>query len=192
MKNALRRSVVAILIITLSIGIGFGYDRLRDGIDRKLYPRAYSEYVSRYAAEYGVPEEIVYGVIKVESNFASNAVSQAGAVGLMQLMPDTFAWLCEKLGDNYDAGMLYDPETNIRYGVYYLSTLYREFGMWESVWAAYNAGPTRVREWSADTRYADENGALVEIPYAETRAYVAKVEEAAALYLALYGDTPSA
>lgn len=191
MKNAFRRTFVTILIIALSIGIGIGYDRLRDYIDRKLYPRDYSEFVTRYAAEYGVPESIVYAVIKVESDFESNALSHAGAVGLMQLMPDTFVWLSEKLGDGYDAGMLYDPETNIRYGVYYLSSLYREFALWNSVYAAYNAGPTRVREWSADPRYADENGALVSIPFEETRNYVARVEEAVELYETLYGDAPS-
>lgn len=187
MKNALRRTVAAILIIALSIGIGFAYDRIRDRIDRRLYPRDYAEYVGRYSAMYGVPEQIIYAVIKVESNFESNAVSHAGAVGLMQLMPDTFAWLCERQNESLDPGLLYDPETNIRYGVYYLSYLYHEFGLWNSVYAAYNAGPTRVRDWSADTRYADENGALANIPFEETRAYVARVEEAVELYRKLYG-----
>lgn len=186
MKNALRRTLVAILIIALSLGIGYAYDRIRDKIDRRLYPRDYQTYVERYSAMYGVPEHIIYGVIKVESNFQSNAVSSAGAVGLMQITPDTFTWLCERQHETLDQGMLYDPETNIRYGVYYLSYLYNEFGLWNSVYAAYNAGPNRVREWAADTRYADENGALVAIPYDETRAYTEKVEEAAQLYLKLY------
>lgn len=61
-----------------------------------------------------------------------------------------------------------------------------KFGLWNSVYAAYNAGPNRVREWTTDTRYADENGALTDIPYEETRTYTRKVEEAAALYLKLY------
>lgn len=186
MRDSIRRTVVAILIIALSIGIGFAYDRIRDAIDHRLYPRDYAEYVERYSALYGVPEDIIYAVIKVESNFASNAVSSAGAVGLMQLMPDTFTWLAELQGEVLDPGLLYDPETNIRFGVYYLSYLYREFGLWNSVYAAYNAGPTRVRDWSTDTRYADENGALASIPFEETRNYVAKVEAAAELYRSLY------
>ena len=186
MKNVLRRTIAAILIIALSIGIGYTYDRIRDRIDRRLYPRDYQVYVERYSALYGVPDTIIYAVIKVESNFESNAVSPAGAVGLMQLMPDTFAWLCERQDETLDPGMLYDPETNIRYGVYYLSYLYSQFGLWNSVFAAYNAGPGRVREWAADTRYADENGALTAIPFEETRAYTQKVEEAAALYEKLY------
>ncbi len=189
MKNGLRRAVAALLILALSIGIGYAYDRVRDLIDRRIYPREYQSYVERYSAEFGVPEHIVYAVIKAESNFESNAVSIAGAVGLMQLMPDTFRWLCDRQGEQLDDGMLYDPETNIRYGVYYLSYLYTEFGLWNSVFAAYNAGPTRVREWTADTRYADENGALTDIPFEETRVYVEKVEEAADLYAKLYTES---
>ena len=104
----------------------------------------------------------------------------------MQLMPETFLWLGERRGESLDDGLLYDPETNIRYGVYYLSYLYNEFGLWSSVFAAYNAGPTRVREWRADPRYADENGALITIPFEETQNYVAKVEETADLYARLY------
>ena len=188
MKNSIRRTVAAILIIALSIGIGFAYDRIRGAIDRHLYPKDYAEYVERYSALYGVPEDIIYAVIKVESNFASNAVSHAGAIGLMQLLPETFTWLAELQGESLDPGLLYDPETNIRFGVYYLSYLFREFGLWNSVYAAYNAGPTRVREWSTDTRYADENGALDDIPFAETRNYVARVEEAVELYRSLYEE----
>lgn len=191
MKAVLRRSIAAILIIALSIGIGYAYDHIRDRIDRRLYPLGYSEYVERYSALYGVPVHIIYAVIKVESNFQSNAVSSAGAIGLMQLMPETFTWLCTLQKETLDEGMLYDPETNIRYGVYYLSYLYREFGLWESVYAAYNAGPTNVKSWSTDTRYADANGALTEIPYPETRAYVKKVGEAVALYEKLYFSSAS-
>lgn len=186
MKKLLRRTVTAVLIIALSLGIGLGYDRICDYIDRRLYPRDYREYVERYSALYGVPDHIIYAVIKVESDFESNAVSSAGAVGLMQMLPDTFLWLCSRQGETLDEGMLYDPETSIRYGTYYLSYLYSEFGMWESVFAAYNAGPNRVKEWAADTRYADENGALTNIPFAETRAYTKKVQDAAQLYQKLY------
>ncbi len=186
MKNALRRAFAVLLILSLSIGIGYAYDRVRDIIDRRIYPREYREYVERYSSEFGIPEAIIYAVIKTESNFESNAVSDAGAVGLMQMMPETFLWLGERRGEVLDDGLLYDPETNIRYGVYYLSYLYNEFGLWSSVFAAYNAGPTRVREWSTDTRYADENGALIDIPFEETRNYVKKVEETADLYGKLY------
>ncbi|MEE0968776.1 MAG: lytic transglycosylase domain-containing protein, partial [Clostridia bacterium] len=146
----------------------------------------YSEYVEKYSELYGVPKEIIYATIKTESDFVSSAVSGAGAIGLMQIMPDTFTWLCEKNGEKLEAGMLYDPETNIRYGSYYLSYLYSEFGLWETVYAAYNCGPGRVKEWQADTDYADSNGVLIKIPFKETKDYVKKLTKATDIYKRLY------
>lgn len=187
MKKAFIRTVILLTIIGLSIGIGFGIDGLCDLIDRKTHPLKYMDYVEKYSREYSVPQSVILAVMKCESDFESNAVSKAGAVGLMQMMPDTFVWLSrDKLGENHEAGMLYDPETNIKYGTYYLSYLYLEFGRWETVYAAYNCGPNKVKEWQADTEYADENGFLKKIPIKETKNYVSKVEKAEALYKKLY------
>ena len=104
----------------------------------------------------------------------------------MQITPDTFEWLMMRQKEEMDTGMLYDPETNIRYGVYYLSYLYQEFGLWNSVFAAYNAGPNRVKAWRDNPDYADVNGALTDIPIPETKAYTKKVEKAANIYQKLY------
>lgn len=186
MKKAIVRSVVIVAIICLSVAAGFTVDKICRGIDKKTHPREYSEYVERYSDAYGVPEAVIYSVIRTESGFVSNAVSKAGAVGLMQMMPNTFLWLCEKNGESLDAGMLYDPETNIRYGTYYLSYLYEQFGLWETVYAAYNCGPGRVKEWQADTEYADGNGVLKKIPIEETSSYVKKVSKSVKIYEKLY------
>lgn len=180
------RSVTVLIIIALSIGVGFAYEYICDVFDRKAHPQEYRELVTRYAAEYGVPEHIIYAVIKIESNFRSDAKSTAGALGLMQMTPDTFDWLMTILRENYEVGMLYDPETNIKYGTYFLSYLYREFGLWETAWAAYNAGFARVKEWQKNEEYADENGVLISIPYKETREYVKKVKKASEIYERLY------
>ncbi len=186
MKNALTRSIAIIVILVISIGAGFIIDGICDSIDRKTHPLEYTEYVEKYSAAYSVPKEIIYATIKTESGFKSNAVSSAGAVGLMQMMPDTFLWLCEKNGEELDAGMLYDPETNIRYGTYYLSYLYSQFGLWETVYAAYNCGPGRVKEWQENEKYADENGILISIPIRETANYVKKMTDAVETYKKLY------
>lgn len=186
MKKALSRSLAIIAIIIVSISAGIIIDKICDSIDRRTHPRTYAEYVQKYSEMYGVPEEVIFATIRTESNFVSNAVSSAGAVGLMQLMPDTFLWLCEKNGEELDAGMLYDPETNIRYGTYYLAYLYSEFGLWETVYAAYNCGPGRVKEWQTSEDYADENGVLINIPFKETAGYVKKVSKAVAIYEKLY------
>ncbi len=186
MKNAVTRSIAIIVILVISIGAGFIIDSICEGIDRKTHPLKYTEYVEKYSEQYSVPKEIIYAAIKTESCFKSNAVSSAGAVGLMQMMPETFLWLCEKNGEDLEAGMLYDPETNIRYGTYYLSYLYSRFGLWETVYAAYNCGPGRVEEWQKNEKYADENGILTDIPIKETANYVKKMTDAVETYRNLY------
>ena len=148
-KKAILQSAVILVILALSVVIGFLYQVISDRADRAKYPQPYSEYVTKYSTEYGVPEYIIYSTIKVESSFNSNAESSAGAIGLMQIMPDTFEWLVSLTKDGYEKGMLYDPETNIKYGTYYLSYLYLKYNDWKTVSAAYNAGPSAVDEWLA-------------------------------------------
>ena len=185
-QNAIKRNVVIIVILLLSIAIGIGYEFLWIKIEEYTHPMDYSEFVSNYSAEYGVSEYSIYSVIKTESSFKSNAVSPVGAVGLMQIMPDTFKWLAEKLGEVYNEGLLYDPETNIRYGTYYLAYLYAEYGNWDTVFAAYNAGLGRVNSWIANNEYSDEYGNLTYIPIKETREYVVKVNKSIEIYKKLY------
>ncbi len=183
------RGVVIAVIALLSIGAGFLGDFIITCFEKNAYPCGYDTYVEAYAAQYGVPASVVYAVIKTESDFDSGAESDAGAVGLMQLMPDTFRWLTDEiLFDHLEDGMRYDPETNIRYGVYYLSRLYDRYGDWTLVYAAYNAGTGRVDEWLADEAYADGDGGLRKIPYKETRQYVRRVTDARDMYERLYGE----
>ncbi len=185
-KSSIRMSGVILVILTLSIIAGFLYQTVWDAIDRVRYPRDYSEYVTKYAAEYGVPEYVVYAVIKVESDFASNALSHAGAVGLMQMTPDTFDWVSMLMKRTADHGMLYDPETNIEYGTYLLSYLYMRYNRWDTVFAAYNAGMTRVDGWLEDSTITDADGQLENIPIKETDKYVERVNDAIDVYKRLY------
>lgn len=184
--SALKRNLVIIIILVLSISIGFAYEYMWNQIERSTHPREYSEFVEKYSSEYGVPEYIVYSVIKTESSFKGDAVSHAGAIGLMQMMPETFEWLAQKRGESDNSGLLYDPETNIKYGTYFLSYLYAEYGNWNTVFAAYNCGMGKVNEWIAGNEYSDEYGNLTEIPIGETREYVKKVNKAIELYKKLY------
>lgn len=185
-RAAVVRSVVIISILVLSVLSGLFFQFLIDKFERREYPMNYSDYVSKYASEYGVPEHVVYSVIKTESDFQSGAVSDAGAVGLMQLMPDTFNWLCTLTRENHDTGMLYDPETNIKYGTYYLSYLYLSYGDWDTVFAAYNAGMGNVDSWLGDKKNADGAKKLDDIPFDETRKYIEKVRKADEVYVRLY------
>ena len=182
------RSLMILIILVISVGIGFLFDLCCTGVERLTHPKKYSDYVEVYAEQYDVPPHVVYAVMKTESDFDSAAVSSAGAVGLMQMTPDTFSWLThEILFEHLEAGMLYDPETNIRYGTYYLSRLHDRYGDWEVTLAAYNGGPTNVDEWLENEDYADGEGGLAHIPFAETRNYVDKVTKAIALYDRVYG-----
>lgn len=170
--------VVAALVATL-------WERVDDAFLRKTHPQKYSESVEKYAAEYDVPESVVYAVIKTESGFTPDAVSLKGAIGLMQITPDTFDWLCSKTGGEANALLLYEPDTNIRYGTYFLSLLHNEYKAWDTVYAAYNAGRGRVNSWLASEEY-NNNGRLKNIPYEETASYVKKVEKAQSVYARLY------
>lgn len=181
MKEAVRRSIVVIILIALAVAAGFGADRLFSAIQSKNYPRAYSEYVQKYAQMYGVPESVIYATIKVESDFKYDAESYKSARGLMQLMPGTFEWLCEKEGIDPESVSIDDPEINIRIGTKYLSYLYGEFEIWDTVYAAYNAGHGVVRNWLADEKYS-KDGHLTDIPYSETASYVKKVADAREIY----------
>lgn len=183
--------VVILIILVASVILGFIADLAWTGIEKAIYkqPKEYQSYISLCAKEYGVPENLIYAVIRTESGFDSSAVSRAGAVGLMQMTPDTFLWLTnDKLGDRYSEGMLYDPQTNIKYGVYYLSILYSKYGSWDTALAAYNAGLGKVDTWLADSKYNPNDDMLLDsIPYRETRNYVKKVNRAKNMYDKLYG-----
>ena len=182
------RSLMIFLILVISVGLGFLFELCCTGVERLTHPKKYDDYVEVYAQRYDVPPHTVYAVMKSESDFDSAAVSSAGAVGLMQMTPATFDWLThEILFEHLESGMLYDPETNIRYGVYYLSRLYDRYGDWAVALAAYNAGPTNVDEWLGNPDYADGEGGLAYIPFAETRNYVEKVSKAAKVYDRIYG-----
>lgn len=184
-KKALLRSAVILMILALSVGLGFAYQKISDRLDRRSYPREYSEIVTRYSKEYGVPEYVIYATIRSESGFDSGAKSEAGALGLMQIMPATFDWMISMTQEGYETGMLYDPETNIKYGSYYLSYLNLRYNDWDTVFAAYNAGPANVDAWLADPGMS-KDGKLVSIPIAETAGYVKKMNEAVEKYKELY------
>ena len=186
MKNPSRGPIIA-LIAVLAIGLGFFADFVITCLEKQSYPQGYSEYVTVYAEKYGVPEHLIYSVIRTESDFESGAISRVGAVGLMQLLPSTFQWLTDSiLFEHLNEGMLHDPETNIRYGTYYLSFLYDRYGNWEVALAAYNGGPGNVDRWLADEAYADGEGGLRNIPFKETKQFVSRVTKAWEKYDKLY------
>lgn len=186
LKKAAHRSAIIILILTLSLICGYVYQSIGHRIDLKNHPREYSDLVSKYSLEYGVPEYIIYAVILTESEFVSNHVSEDGEIGLMQLSPDSFKWLLSITKEELDSGILYDPETNIKYGTYMLSHLYTQYNRWKTVLAIYDAGEDTVLEWLESADNIDQNGNLVNIPNEITTNYVEEVEKNIEMYHDLY------
>jgi len=189
MKKNNSTAISLVLIIILSIILGIIINAVWNYIEIKNHPTEYSEIVKKYSVEFGVPERVIFATIKTESSFKSDAVSSAGAMGLMQMMPSTFEWLTsdEHLDEALSTDALFEPEVSIRYGTYYLSYLAKKFDYdWSIVSAAYNAGEGRVAKWLENGEYTDENGKLKKIPIKETRSYVKKINDAIDTYTKLY------
>lgn len=158
-----------------------------------LYPFPYRSTVESYSSRWKVDKFLTVAVMKAESNFSEEAHSRSGAVGLMQIMPETAAWIAYQLGEPPeqvadDIKNLRDPETNIRYGTWYLAELKAEFkGNDVLALAAYNAGRGNVHEWMEKNHWSENFSDADKIPYAETRDYVKRVLHCREKYSELYG-----
>ncbi len=155
---------------------------------RLMFPLKYGEYISKYSSRSDVDPFLVLAIIKVESNFDPKAVSSKKARGLMQISEKTGEWGARvlRLGD-YKQDSLFDPETNISIGSWYLDVLYKEFnGDTRLVLAAYNGGSGNVNEWLKNRSYSSSGKSLDRIPFRETEQYVGKVMNCRAIYKKLY------
>ena len=152
---------------------------------KSFYPLKFSEYVETSAEKYDLDKELVYAVIKTESNFDINAESHAGAKGLMQIMPKSFKWLQDLRNEKLDENQLFNPEINIDYGCYLLKYFMDVYEEETSAVAAYNAGFV-VSDWLNNKEYSADGKTLEVIPYEETSNYVKKVENAKKMYINLY------
>ena len=157
----------------------------REKIEKTFYPIKYSKYVEKYSTEYGVDKYLVYSIIKTESKFHTRATSSKNAKGLMQITDMTADWGREELGlGKVD---IYDPETNINIGVWYLGKLQKEFkGNNKLIIAAYNGGSGNVRKWLRSADYSKDCRNLANIPFVETSKYTQKVLDNYKKYKALY------
>ena len=126
------------------------------------------------ALKNGVDESLVLAVIKCESGFNENAVSDKGACGLMQLMPRTFDYICNING--VCDGDIFDSYSNVFAGTAYLKYLFSKFNGLDEVLCAYNAGEGTVFKWLENEKYSLDKKTLLIIPYPETRDYLFKVK----------------
>lgn len=174
------RRVLAVVILVAAISVGFVY--LRDGepkwVDRIRYPLRYEQIVRGHARNYHLDPALVAAVIYQESKFRTDAKSSSGALGLMQLTPQTAEGIAIRTGGTrFRTSDLYDPEINVRYGSWYLRHLLDKYHDEKTALAAYNAGQQNVDRWRA----AGEG-----IQFSETRAYVDRVEHLKRVYARAY------
>lgn len=153
-----------------------------------FFPLSYDKEITAACETYGVSPSLVYAVVRVESNFDETAVSSAGALGLMQITPETYAWSLSRKHVSWNANtdVLLDPQVNLMTGAHVLSLLYEQFGNTDTVVAAYNAGYGNVEQWLTDPRYSSDGKTLDSIPYDETARYVEKIKRAQFAYKMIY------
>ena len=188
MKNKYK-IIIGTVIIVLIIAILFVL--FKDKLLKILYPKTYSEIVSVYAEEYDVEENLIYAVIKAESNFESQAVSNRDAIGLMQIVEETAIDVAKKNNIDIDTENIeeeiLDIDNNINIGTKYLSTLLTQYGNIEVALAAYNAGIGTVNNWIEKQVIQADGSDIENIPYKETNNYVRKILRDYRIYNELYG-----
>jgi soluble lytic murein transglycosylase len=157
---------------------------------RLLYPLLYAESLRREAAARGVEPALAAALVKQESNFTADAVSPAGARGLMQLMPEVgrALWRAHDGRGTWSVARLSDPELNLALGMRHLRAALSAWPNAAEALAAYNAGGSRVRRWRTAPGATDPELFVERIPYEETRDYVRIVLRSRDLYRALYPE----
>ena len=181
-------SIIAVaLAVTAVLTATHFYKTTENNLEKSAYPLEYTDLVNKAAKDYNLQPALIYGVIHTESRFNPDAGSSVGAVGLMQIMPETFDWLQEKRGEagKYTTEDLYTPSVNIDYGSYLLRYFLDYYGNEKCAVAAYNAG-FEVSNWLEDPNCSPDGMTLDVIPYPETSEYVVKVENAKQKYIELY------
>lgn len=153
-----------------------------------FYPQPHRDLVINAAYENEVDPYLVFAIIRAESKYQTHAESPLGAKGLMQIMPETGAWIAEQKGiENFNPEMLHEPVTNIQLGCWYLNSLSGEFdGRLPIMLAAYNAGRGKVKQWILEGTWDGSAEQLDRIPFEETRTYTKNVLKNYDAYLAIY------
>jgi soluble lytic murein transglycosylase len=169
---------LSLIVVALAGFAAYVFETEPGWYERLRYPLRYEQIVVGHAENYDLEPNLVAAVIYQESKFDADAVSSSGAVGLMQLLPETAQGIADRTGGTgWHERDLVNPELNVRYGSWYLRHLLDKYGDEELALAAYNAGQANVDRWR-------EEGSGIEFP--ETRHYVHRVQELKAIYARAY------
>lgn len=188
MEKNYRSKLVLLVVALLFIGIVF-LTNVTSIFGKVIYPQRYSEYVEYYAAKYSIDANRVYAIIRTESGFDPKAESNVGARGLMQITEETFDWIKSKIAPTESVTFddLYNPEVNIRFGVYFLAVCFEEYDNdLATAAAAYHSGRGTVNELLQNPEYSVDGIILHTFPYTQMRNYVIKVCENYEKYMQVY------
>jgi len=185
--RVVRRRVGA-LIVAATVGLLVALPALHTEVGKLTLPLAHADIIRQQAIEKQLDAALIAAVIYAESRFVPRR-SSAGAEGLMQILPETASFLAHRSGaTSFTVADLATPEVNIAYGSYYLRYLLDRYGHDETLaLAAYNGGAGNVDGWLTRIRREGRDFTVASIPFPETRAYVATVEQAQRDYRAKYG-----
>ena len=172
-KTSAKLAVAGVLLAALALGGLLAGPSLGEFALRLWYPRQFAQVVSREAAEFRLPEDLVYAVIRAESGFDERASSRAQAKGLMQLTDDTFLWMAEEYPPENGGGDVFDVNDNVHCGCALLRRLLDHYGDF----------------WLEDPSLSPDGAQLKRIPFPETAAYVEKVEKYQGVYQKLYSES---
>lgn len=186
-RRVLVRLAAVLLVLTLAGCLLFAVAGRQ--IEEWEYPRKYSEYVTYYADKYEIDPLILYAFIRTESNFNPDAQSDAEARGLMQITEITFDWIKSNIAPTEPLTFddMYDPETNIRFGAYFVKyCLLRYENDLATAAAAYHSGTGTVDALLADSEYSADGKTLTAYPYPQMRRYVQKITASYERYQSVY------
>lgn len=189
-KKSKPRAALAVLLVLALAGV-LVFSFWHQQIEEWEYPQKYGEYVTYYTDKYGIDPLILYAFIRTESNFKPEAESNVGARGLMQITEQTFDWIKSNIAPTEPLTFddLYDPETNIRFGCYFVSyCLLRYQNDLSTAAAAYHSGWGTVDKLLAESEYSEDGKTLHTYPYPQMRQYVKKITQNYAAYQRLYSE----
>ena len=154
--------------------------------ERIIYPLEYREAIATASAKYDIDPYLISAIIYEESKFSPSSESKVGAIGLMQIMPETGRWIANKQGRSFTVDNLYGPNANVDMGCWYFRFLRDKYANDKLALAAYNSGDKNVDRWLADDKHSTVDEVIEKIPFEETRTYVLRVLKTRKVYERIY------
>ncbi|MEW5706136.1 MAG: lytic transglycosylase domain-containing protein [Actinomycetota bacterium] len=181
----LAKLLLSIIILTL-VAIVWYQLSYSDKWERLKYPLEFKAEIASASQKYSIDPYLIAAIIYVESKFNPISESRAGAVGLMQIMPNTGIWISKKRGTEFYPADLKDPGVNIDMGTWYFNYLKHRYGSEKLALAAYNSGYKNVDRWMEESQSSNVDDIIESIPYKETRDFIMRVEKVREIYAKLY------